>query len=302
MGFLDAVLEREEKKREPQFKSAFLSAVASQSSPTQLSTTPRSKSLTERLNPIPTALKGAEEGFASVEVPKRSISPMPLVNVEGAKAAGSVLENAFKDFYERAVKAGSADSEKVSFAENITRSAEAGVGLVNLLFSPITGALKGAQHDPIAGPAADLVNRFFGAIGGAGSEVAVKNALNNLPVSDKTKERLTPLVSEIGALVAQLGVAKVGHSAYTRIKGKTTEIVKTIDEDIKVQVKIASEERGTTKIPIKTPSTKQAEYARSMGYEPFTPVEQLPIIRFGSRARARTTEPTIRLPAERIGL
>ena len=107
-------------------------------------------------------------------------------------------------------------------------------------------------------------------------------------------------MSEIGALVAQLGVAKVGHSAYTRIKGKTTEIVKTIDEDIKVQVKIASEERGTTKIPIKTPSTKQAEYARSMGYEPFTPVEQLPIIRFGSRAR--TTEPTIRLPAERLGL
>src|SRR3990167_10656345 len=101
MGFLDAVLEREEKKREPQFKSAFLSAVASQSSPTQLSTTPRSKSLTERLNPIPTALKGAEEGFASVEAPKRSISPMPLVNVEGAKAAGGELSSAFKNYFFR---------------------------------------------------------------------------------------------------------------------------------------------------------------------------------------------------------
>lgn len=48
-----------------------------------------------------------------------------------------------------------------------------------------------------------------------------------------------------------------------------------------------------TKVDISTPKTKQAEYARSQGYEPVTPPDQLPTIEMGSKAKTADTLPVI---------
>lgn len=108
---------------------------------------------------------------------------------------------------------------------------EAGVGVLNTVFSPITSAMGGLESIPIIGHVANGINRIFSAIGSGGSELALQG-LDRLPISQQTKDELHPLVSELSALATQVIAGKLGTDVMPKIKEKSTEILNKINQDV----------------------------------------------------------------------
>lgn len=149
---------------------------------------------------------------------------------------------------------------------------------VGSLLIPATGAeriaasvAKGAlAKAALRGSAAGLQ---FGALGGAGHALRDPNATD----ADILKSTFTE-----GAIGAAGGAA-LGLSGAAAGKGiaKYLEKAKPVEVPKKIPVSFAEE----TKIPIKTPLTKQAEYAKKQGYEPVVPDEHLPVIQAGVKEK-----------------
>lgn len=114
----------------------------------------------------------------------------------------------------------------------------------------------------------------FGALGGAGQAMT-----QNGNLGDIAKETATQgAIGAVGGGVLGLGGVLAGKAISKLIeKAKPSEIPK------KIPVLSSSEE---TKIPIQTSKTKQAEYAKSQGYEPIVPDEQLPTIQMGPKEKS----------------
>lgn len=237
-------------------------------------------------------VSGAVGAYKSVEVhPKKLTSA--VFNIEGLKEGAKLFNKTVNDSFARLERLGEAWKSGESPLELGARAGEGVVGLANLVFSPITVGLTAISTQPVVGHAADKVNQVFAAIAGGASEATIQYGVNNLPVSESTKERLRPVAGELAGLIAQIAAGKGGAVTFTKAKARARSFTEQVQKDVEVQLKIASESGGTTKVPIKTPSSKHAEYARSQGYEPYTRPEDLPIIKFGSRAK--TTEPVISL-------
>ena len=117
--------------------------------------------------------------------------------------------------------------------------ASAGLGVVNTIFTPITSTLKGLESVPGVGYIATGVNRLFGAIGVVGGESAV-SVLNSLPISDKSKQELEPVVNELGALVGQIVVGKIGGKGYDalseKIKTNSQKVLDVVKEEAKTTI------------------------------------------------------------------
>ena len=109
---------------------------------------------------------------------------------------------------------------------------EATLGGVNAVLSPISGAIEGVSHIPVLGYAGDAVNKLFSVIGRGGSTLA-GGAVDALPVSQATKDKIKPLAEEIGALAAQVIVGKGGADVAVKIKAKQSEITTHVAEDVK---------------------------------------------------------------------
>lgn len=90
---------------------------------------------------------------------------------------------------------------------------------LNVLFSPVTAALKAVQGVPVIGQLADGLNRVFTALGAGGGDAAI-DGLNVLPISQEHKDAIAPLVRQLGALAVQIAVGKVGGDVI----GKGTEM------------------------------------------------------------------------------
>lgn len=214
--------------------------------------------------------------------PKQSFNP-----IEALKTGANVIKNTFNDQVARLEKGHKVMTDpNASVLEKTAAQAEINLGWVNAAFTPITATLQGATKLPVVGSAAEIINRFFGTLGTVGSDIS-EGAVNALPVSPETKKTILPVSKEIGALVAQLVVGgKGGKETLTKaglLKQKVTEVAEHIDKDVSYQVKVASESEPTT-IRVRTPDIKHEEYARSVGYEPYAPIESLPIIKLGPKA------------------
>lgn len=163
---------------------------------------------------------------------------------------------------------------------------------------------------PIVGHVLDAVNKTLGAIGGAGS-ASFGQAFDRLPIDEKTKEKVRPLVEELGALSAQLVAGKVGGDAFSEAKIRLSDNTKAIMRELQndpviksaIQEEVQRSQKGEVKVPvssestpgpvkINTPKTKHQEYAKSQGYEPYTPPDELPVIEMGKKPKG---EPTIEI-------
>lgn len=185
---------------------------------------------------------------------------------------------------------------------------QAGMDTLGGLFSVVTAPITVAQHIPGIGPVATGLNNIFNAIGTAGSDVAVKG-VDALPISDETKEKIKPLVGQLGALAAQLVVGKGSDDIVEKTADKAHEIVSTAVNDAKVaQIandaypvinakKIASE-----KVAARAERPMGSVYEDGTKPEPYTPQGQLPTIEADGSPAPSDGTPTIDItPPEEPG-
>lgn len=222
--------------------------------------------------------------------PKQEWNPMRAFDSATQNVADTLTDTFNR--YKKSYKA--YQNPNASIKEKAIAQAELSMGLVNTALSPITASLQGAAKLPVIGSVAETINRFFGVLGTVGGDVG-EGAVEALPVSDKTKEAIKPLAIEVGALVAQIAGGKGGLDKVKILREKSKVLAETIDKDVTHQVRIVSEDTGAVQIPIKTPKIRHEEYAREMGYEPYTLPDQLPIIRMGDKPKASL--PTIQMDA-----
>ena len=188
------------------------------------------------------------------------------------------------------------DWKKNNTLENAVNTGKSGLGVINSLFAPITAGLKGAEKIPGVGVLAVGVNALFGAIGSGSAEIG-DNLLNDLPISDKAKETVRPLVQETASLAGMILAGRAGVLDFGKFADKSKAIVDNIRGNVKVEaldlpVKSESIE---TQVPISTPTKRLAEFSKKEGYEPITPDAQLPEIEFGKKGKGEKTVPTIQI-------
>ncbi len=184
---------------------------------------------------------------------------------------------------------------------------EAGMGVLNGLFSPITTTLASVQKIPGIGYLADGMNNVFNLLGQGGTTVA-QTALNKLPIPDTAKAKLNPLVGQIGALAAQLIAGKAGTDVIPDIAQKSHDVAQTLTEIAKdpnaldlLQQHDATQNPSTIAPQVKggfldtVQKPSHADYAKSQGYEPITPTEKLPTIQMGPKPTSEL--PTIQASA-----
>jgi hypothetical protein len=161
--------------------------------------------------------------------PKQSWNPMEALKTT-YKTAKDTLGNSFIDRPKAALSA--IFDRNSTPAERVTKTGEAGLGIINAAFLPITAPLQGATRLPVVGSAAELINRFFGVLGTVGADVG-EGAIEALPIKNETKKVITPLAQEVGALVAQIAAGKAGGAKKAaELKQKVEAIATHIDNGL----------------------------------------------------------------------
>ncbi len=167
--------------------------------------------------PTPTFGQSVREAFTAPRE-AQTLKNFATVGADTVKQAevdaGTRIRNAIDTWH---------DSTNLERATNVGSSF---VGVVNALFSPATGLIKTAETVPVLGTVAHAVNGIFGAIGAVGGTGAAK-VVDKLPISQKTKETIKPLVSELGALAAQIATGKA-VAEHPAIKAKIADLSKQV--------------------------------------------------------------------------
>lgn len=148
---------------------------------------------------------GAVQGVKDViaQSPEKNISN---IGTPALDRGSQVLRDTISNSGDRLAKAVStAFDTHASLLEKGVSAGEAGMGLLNALFTPITVSLATVEGIPGVGHLAEGVSALFSAISN-GVGVATGNVIERLPVSNKTKETVTPLAKEIMQLAAQIFV------------------------------------------------------------------------------------------------
>ena len=217
MGFLDSVVLPESKKRTSSdaFQSAFLNSVILPPVGYQPPAPPEPKP--SILSDVKNALftPPAEKSFENIGV--KGVEPV------FKDFANTLLDT--QDKVTNAVKT-AMDTHKSLLDKGVAVS-EAGLGAINVLFSPVTMFTNAARGIPGLGYIADGVNNIFAAAGTGVAGVAEK-ALDSSPFSQETKDKLRPVVTEFGALVGQLILGKAGGGVIGKIGKKTKVIIDTV--------------------------------------------------------------------------
>lgn len=177
------------------------------------------------------------------------VSPTGKIITTGAKPSKIIdtISGSFIDERDRIVELiKSINTEDSTPLENVVNIGKVGVGGLNIAFSPITGAISEAEDNPVTGPLAKGVNYLFGKLGELGGWEA-EIVVNNLPISDKSKETILPLASELAGLLNQTAAGKLGEVGFSKIKSLRGEIkdniVKGYEEAKKVSVKSETPEK-----------------------------------------------------------
>lgn len=119
-------------------------------------------------------------------------------------------------------------STKQQTVENVTKATSLGLGIVNLLFTPISGALKGSEEIPGVNFLTKPINKGFEKLGEVGSTIG-DGITNKLPVSDETKNKIRPVMNELFATLVQFGA---GAAAHELVSPKVDSLTKTISKEI----------------------------------------------------------------------
>lgn len=252
-------------------------------------------------NYFQTATQGVKDYIKSNSYPTETSKNL----TDFTKKAGQPVEQSLGDYFDKVSNAIDTWHSNATNVEKGTAIGEAGVGLMNTLFSSVTGTLKAAETVPLVRPFAYAVNSIFGAVGSASSAVAGK-AVDGSSLSDKTKTTIKPLVQELSALASQIALGKGADISFGKAKTLTQTIVSHIKDDVaptgsfldSVQLPKnipVSSTGDVNRIKVNTPNTRHAEYAASQGYEPYTPEIQLPIIEAG---KVKSDLPVIQIEAK----
>lgn len=155
--------------------------------------------------------------------------------------------------------------KRVAGVANVATSA---IGLIPQWLAFSTG-LEVAKETPVIKYPAKALSYGFGKLGEVGAYVGGK-AVDIAPISEPSKEILRQPIQEISAIISQVGLAKVGHSAIKKyvpiikekIKSKqkvgteiTPEISKQIVNEAVKEIPLPKQE-ATVKIPTATGEIK----------------------------------------------
>lgn len=117
----------------------------------------------------------------------------------------------------------------------VTAVGNSGVKFIQAFFTPVSNLFEQAASlpGPIGG-VAHTVNKIFSVAGTEGADVA-EGLINTLPVTQKTKDTITPLFKEIGSLGAQIVLGKGSDMMQERVVVKTKSIINTLAEDARLK-------------------------------------------------------------------
>lgn len=155
---------------------------------------------------------------------------------EGAKNTIEDAANRFGDFI-----SATADPNATP-ADRATKLAESVVGGLNVAFIPFTSAIAGLKETkpgaeingkklPSLQGIASGIETLFQKVG-EGSKWEIKQYLDALPISDSTKSKIEPVLTEIATLVNSVAIGKVTHTS-PEIAKKTVELGKIMDAEWK---------------------------------------------------------------------
>lgn len=260
-------------------------------------------------------IKSFVEGFKEYKGEDRSFKSA-FIDGDPVKEGGKVWSDSVVNLADRISKA--VETPNTSWADYAADTGSVLLGGVNVALAPIMGAMKGVENIPVLGAAATLTNKLAAGLFGVGGNSAV-SALRVAPfLSDETKAKLEPVVEELGGLVATIvgfkyagkygGKVKAKYidPRTAKMQAKMQEVSRIIGEDPKLKAEIGKfvTEHGPVRtlpvtsetpggnVPVSTPKTKHAAYAKSQGYEPIIPDSQLPVISIGDKASSKEL-PTI---------
>jgi hypothetical protein len=181
-------------------------------------------------------------------------------------------------------------------SSRIDRGVAAGstvLGGINAAFSIVTAPLAGLQTIPGVGNVVDQINRAFGVLGQGGANVA-SIAVDQMPISPQTKEKIRPMMEELGAITSQIIAGKAGADGYSKLTTKSQKVVEELQNDITRQIMV-KDMTGENRIPVSTPNTRHKTYADEQGYEPYASPDQLPIIKMGAKRNDDGSLPSIQI-------
>jgi len=152
-----------------------------------------------------------------------------------------VIGGAFDDYVSRSSKFLSLldnSKEENTPLKRTMAGIEATVGVVNLLFSPISASFQAAEKIPVAGKAFELFNYGFEKLGEAASWGAEKG-IDQLPLSPETKETIKPAIQEVASLATQVVVGgKVAKKVTPIVKARSAELAAKLTQDLIIQNKL----------------------------------------------------------------
>jgi len=160
----------------------------------------------------------------------------PKVNVKGALSpageafnvvsqSAETFTNRLIDLYDFATyEYAGTKTDKLRFAGKAISFLGATAGLA---FTPISAELAAAEQIPVLKWAAKPVSWMFGQLGKGGEWLSGK-FIDQMNISQETKDILKAPIQELAATAAQLAFAKVTGPAAERLKGKTELKTKTV--------------------------------------------------------------------------
>ena len=172
-----------------------------------------------------TTAKGVLDSLLTPPAPKS-------LDMQSALQQGwDTISTTIQDSARRFQELPSAFSKGKTGAERAAIVGSAAMGAINDAFIGVTAPLNALRGVPGVGYLADGIHNLFSALGTGGGSVA-SNALDGLPISQKSKESIRPLVTEVGALVGQLVGGKAGTNVAARISTKSKQILDALDSEI----------------------------------------------------------------------
>lgn len=248
---------------------------------------------------------------------KSSIATVPNIieDIKNPQNIPGQIKESFAEPFRQGVAQGAEGLRQIisepGIANKVAGTAKLITGEATAALSPLSGVFHIASKIPVLKNVADALNIIPQGLGWGGKKVT-ETAIDLIPeslVSKESKNIIKAPLAELGSLAAQLVFAekafnKLGElsdAGALKASGLTPEMAKAIVDEAKAGAKEGVKPSVVPTEPI-TPKTEPTpeEYAKSQGYEPITPTEQLPTIEYGPKPKE--TLPTIDLGTEPTAL
>ena len=209
--------------------------------------------------------QGIVKGFKETPITPKSGTVSDLIthplqaNISAIKNTAKAFGDAFSSGFDNVSK----DFSKItdnhsSLLQKGVSVGEAGLHTVNSIFGMALSPLQGLASVPGVGYAVDGVNKLFGAIS-EGASSGSESQLDQMPLSQETKDTLRPLVRETSALVAQIVAGEVGGMAVKGVKGKISDF-KALTDNAKTIADVISKDKALEAIKPKTEPSLYEKY------------------------------------------